>query len=129
MEVYFDGNKKVNARLNGHVIKTDQPERGGGDGSAPSPFDLFLASIGTCTGIYVKNFCDQRGIPSDKIKVVQSLNFNDSTRLIDSVKLEIRLPEDFPDKYRNAVVKAAEKCTVKRHLHDPPEVDVQTTTG
>ena len=127
MEVYFNGNKKVNAKWNGHDIQTDQPEKGGGEGSAPSPFDLFLASIGTCTGIYVKNFCDQRNIPSDNIKVIQKLNFNQSTRLIDKIDVEIQLPEDFPDKYRDAVVKAAEKCTVKRHLQDPPEIAVETT--
>lgn len=128
MEVYFDGNKKVNAKWNGHDIQTDQPVQGGGDGSAPSPFDLFLASLGTCAGIFVKNFCDQRGLSTDKIRIVQKMNFNRSTRLIDQIDLEIRLPEDFPEKYKNAVVKAANMCSVKRHLQEPPQFNVQTET-
>ena len=53
MEIFFEGNKKVSANLNGTIIRTDQPLQAGGNGSAPAPFDLFLASIGTCAGIYV----------------------------------------------------------------------------
>jgi ribosomal protein S12 methylthiotransferase accessory factor len=126
MEVYFDGNKKVNARWNGHDIPTDQPAGGGGENSAPSPFDLFLASLGTCAGIFVKNFCDQRGLSSENIRIIQKMNFNRSTRLIDQIDLEIQLPEDFPDKYRNAVINAANLCSVKRHLQDPPQFNVVT---
>jgi len=128
MQIYFDGNKKVNAKLNGNVIKTDQPVQGGGDGSAPAPFDLFLASLGTCAGIYVKGFCDQRGISTDNIKIIQKMNFNPSTRLIDKIDLEIQLPDDFPEKYKDAVIKAADQCAVKRHLQEAPEFDVYTKT-
>lgn len=128
MEIYFDGNKKVNARFNGQDIKTDQPLQGGGEGSAPAPFDLFLASIGTCAGIYVKGFCDQRGIPTDDIKIVQKMNFNPQSRLIDRIDLEIQLPEDFPEKYKEAVINAANLCAVKRHMQQPPDFDVYTQT-
>jgi ribosomal protein S12 methylthiotransferase accessory factor len=128
MEIYFDGNKKINANLNGNVIRTDQPTQGGGEGTAPAPFDLFLASIGTCAGIYVKGFCDQRGISSDNIKIIQKMNFNSSTRLIDKIELEIQLPEDFPDKYKEAVIKSANLCAVKRHMQEPPAFDVYTKT-
>lgn len=126
MEIYFDGNKKINARFNGQDIKTDQPLQGGGDGSAPAPFDLFLASIGTCAGIYVKGFCDQRGISSENIKIIQKMNFNPMTRLIDKIDLEIQVPEDFPEKYKDAVINAANLCAVKRHMQQPPEFDVYT---
>ncbi|MDY6801445.1 MAG: OsmC family protein [Bacteroidota bacterium] len=128
MEIYFDGNKKVNARFNGQDIKTDQPVQGGGEGSAPAPFDLFLASIGTCAGIYVKGFCDQRGIPTDDIKIIQKMNFNPMTRLIDKIDLEIQVPEDFPEKYKEAVINAANLCAVKRHMQQPPAFDVYTQT-
>lgn len=128
MEIYFDGNKKINARFNGQDIKTDQPVQGGGDGSAPAPFDLFLASIGTCAGIYVKGFCDQRGIPSDNIKIIQKMNFNPMSRLIDRIDLEIQVPEDFPEKYKDAVINAANLCAVKRHMQQPPAFDVYTQT-
>jgi ribosomal protein S12 methylthiotransferase accessory factor len=126
MEIFFDGNKKVNANFNGIIIKTDQPLQGGGDGTAPAPFDLFLASIGTCAGIYVKGFCDQRGISSDGIKIIQHMNFNPSTRLIDKIDLEIQVPKDFPEKYKEAVINSANLCAVKKHLQNPPQFDVYT---
>jgi ribosomal protein S12 methylthiotransferase accessory factor len=128
MEIYFDGNKKVNANWNGTTIKTDQPVQGGGDGTAPAPFDLFLASIGTCAGIYVKGFCDQRGISTDHIKIIQKMNFNPATRLIDKLDLEIQLPADFPEKYKEAVINSANLCAVKRHMQQPPEFEVYTKT-
>jgi ribosomal protein S12 methylthiotransferase accessory factor len=127
MEVYFEGKKKVNAIYNGIVIKTDQPAEAGGEGSAPAPFDLFLASIGTCAGIYVKSFCDQRGIPTDKIRIYQSLKYDVRKQLISEINLDIKLPEDFPEKYKEAVVNVANLCAVKKHLLDPPQINVQIT--
>ena len=124
MEIFFEGNKKVNASFNGHIIKTDQPVKAGGDDTASAPFDLFLASIGTCAGIYIKSFCDQRMIPSDGIKIIQSMEFNRETRLIDKIKLDIKLPEDFPEKYKDAVINVANLCTVKKHLLNPPKIEV-----
>jgi ribosomal protein S12 methylthiotransferase accessory factor len=128
MEIFFEENKKVNAKFNGNIIKTDQPTQGGGDGTAPAPFDLFLASIGTCAGIYVKGFCDQRGIDSSNIKIIQKMNFNPMTRLIDKMDLEIQLPADFPEKYKEAVINSANLCAVKRHMQEPPKFDVYTKT-
>jgi len=128
MEIYFEGNKQVNAKFNGQIIKTDQPVQGGGEGSAPTPFDLFLGSIGTCAGIYVKGFCDQRGLSSENIKIIQKLNFNPATRLIDKIDLEIQLPSDFPEKYKEAVINSANLCAVKRHMQEPPQFDVYTKT-
>ena len=128
MTINFDGNKKVNAELNGHIIKTDQSIQGGGEGSAPSPFDLFLASIGTCAGIYVKGFCEQRGISTEGIKITQHLNYDPVKKLIDKINLEINVPKDFPEKYKDAVINAANLCTVKRHLQNPPEFEVLTKT-
>jgi len=127
LEVFFEENKKVNARLNGSVIRTDQSKRRGGDESAPEPFSLFLASIGTCAGIYVKYFCEKRGIDSSKIKIIQLHNFNPETRLIDRIELEAILPDDFPEKYRSAVVNAMDLCAVKRHLKNPPQIETFTT--
>ena len=129
MEIFFDGGKKVNARLNGNIIKTDQPLEAGGEGSAPSPFDLFLASIGTCAGIYVKGFCDQRDIPTDNIKIIQSMEYNHETRLISKIGLDIKLPTDFPEKYKDAVINVANLCAVKKHLKNPPQIEVKATLG
>ncbi len=127
IEIFFEENKKVNARVHDMVVRTDQPVSAGGDGTAPAPFSLFLASIGTCAGIYVKSFCDQRGIDAGKIKIIQRHNFNPGTRLIDRIELEAVLSEDFPQKYRNAIVNAMDLCAVKQHLKKPPEIDVLTS--
>jgi putative redox protein len=127
MEIFFEGKKMVIASHHGHLIKTDQPVESGGDDSAPAPFDLFLASIGTCAGIYVKSFCDQRGIPSENIKIIQNAHFNTETRLIDKINLDIQLPHDFPVKYKDALINAANLCAVKKHLLNPPEIKVAST--
>jgi ribosomal protein S12 methylthiotransferase accessory factor len=129
MEIFFEDGKKVNAAFKGNIIKTDQPLDAGGENSAPSPFDLFLASIGTCAGIYVKGFCDQRNIPTDNIRIIQSMEFNKETRLISKIALDIQLPPDFPEKYKDAVKNAANLCAVKKHLINPPQIEVITSAG
>ncbi|MBS1515313.1 MAG: OsmC family protein [Bacteroidetes bacterium] len=127
MEIFFEGNKKVSARYTDKVIKTDQPNHSGGDDTAPSPFDLFLASIGTCAGFYVKSFCDQRNISAENIKIIQTVNFNHVTKLHDKIFLDIQLPPEFPEKYRSAVIASANLCTVKKHLAHPPEIEIKTS--
>jgi len=129
IEVYFEEGAKVNARLGKHVVKTDQKVHGGGEDSAPAPFDYFLASLATCAGIYVKVFCDNRGIDSSKIRIMQKHRNDPQTRKLKGIDLDIILPEDFPDKYREAVIKAADQCAVKRILKDPPEIDVRTLSA
>lgn len=121
IEIRFDGNKKVTALYKGFEIKTDQPVKGGGDGSAPGPFDLFLASIATCAGFYVKSFCDQRDISADGIRITQSMKHNPETRMIDQIHIDIKLPANFPEKYKQAVILAAEQCAVKKHIANAPE--------
>ena len=127
LEVYFEENLKVNAKFNGNIIKTDQPTRGGGDGTAPSPFDMFLASIGTCAGIYVKGFCSSRNIDTKDIKIIQRHTFNPTTRLIDKIELEAKLPSDFPEKYKPAILQAMDLCAVKKHLNNPPSFETIAT--
>ncbi len=126
MEITFPGGKRVDAQFNGMVIQTDQPISAGGTGTAPAPFDLFLVSIGTCAGIYVLGFCQSRGIRTEGIKIQQKMNYNPNTRMIDRIELEIFLPNDFPEKYRPAVINAAEICAVKKHLQNPPKLEITT---
>jgi len=121
IEVRFDGKKKVTALYKGFEIITDQPIKAGGDGSAPGPFDLFLASIATCAGFYVKSFCDQRGISADGICITQRMNHNPETRMIEQIHIEIKLPAGFPEKYKQAVILAAEQCAVKKHITSAPD--------
>jgi len=126
MEITFAGGQKVNASFKGHIHKTDQPISSGGENSAPSPYELFLASIGTCAGIYVKSFCDQRDLPTENIKLIQSLEMNTETKLPSKISIEIRLPEDFPEKYREALINVAELCAVKRTIANPPVFEIRT---
>ena len=127
MEITFDGGKVITAHLNSHIIKTDQPVKNGGGDTAPAPFELFLASIGTCAGIYVKSFCDQREIPSENIRIIQTVEFDNQTRLPGTIKLDIQLPTDFPEKYKAAVINAAELCLVKKTINNPPKFEVVTS--
>ena len=129
MEITFPGGARVDASFGGLTVKTDQPVQGGGTGSAPSPFATFLASIGTCAGIYVLGFCQQRGLPTDGLKLLQRMEPNPVTGMIGKVMLDIQLPPGFPEKYRAAVVKSAEQCAVKKHLEHPPAFEVTTSNS
>ncbi|HOO66951.1 MAG: OsmC family protein [Bacteroidales bacterium] len=129
MEVTLDGGKVITAHINGKSIKTDQSARNGGGGSAPEPFELFLASIGTCAGIYVKSFCDQRNIPTEGIRIIQSMEFDTEKRVPSLFKLDIQLPADFPEKYRAAVINAAELCLVKKTINASPVFEVITSVS
>ncbi len=127
MKVTFPGGKKVNAELNGRIIPTDQPVEGGGDGSAPSPYDYFIASLGTCAGIYVLSFCQERNIATEGLSLTQQLEFETNAagrKSLTRVTVDIVLPPGFPEKYRNAIVKAAGLCSVKKALMAPPEFDI-----
>ncbi len=129
MEVFFPGNKRVHARYRGFLIETDQPVASGGDASAPAPFDLFMASIGTCAGIYVLSFLEQRGLSTQGAGVNLSSERDPETKLVSKITLELKLPPEFPDKYRDAVIRAAEQCAVKRHLDHPPAFETYVTVG
>jgi putative redox protein len=100
---------------------------GGGENSAPPPFELFLAALGTCAGFYVLSFCQQRGIDPAAIAIRQSMEHDSRTHLISMVNIEIILPVFFPEKYRAAVVQAAQLCTVKKHLENPPKFNLFAT--
>lgn len=127
MEIYFPGNKKVYAQYKGFVIETDQPTDAGGENSAPSPFDLFMVSIGTCAGIYVLRFLTQRNLSTEGAGIVLRHERDPETKMVSKVSLEIKLPEDFPEKYHDAVIRAAEQCAVKRHIDNPPTFETYVT--
>jgi ribosomal protein S12 methylthiotransferase accessory factor len=129
IEIKLDGGKVVTAHINGKTIRTDQSVRNGGGGTAPEPFELFLASIGTCAGIYVKSFCDQRDIPAEGIRIIQSVEYSPEKRIPSVIKLDIQLPAGFPEKYKAAVINAAELCLVKKTINNPPEFQVVTSVG
>lgn len=125
LRVSFPGGKQVLATLGDHPIRTDQPQAHGGEGSAPAPFDLFLASVGTCTGYYVLSFFQSRGLSTEGLEITQSWSRDPESRRITAIELELRVPPEFPMKYHAALKRAADLCSVKRLLADPPAM---TTT-
>jgi ribosomal protein S12 methylthiotransferase accessory factor len=126
MTITFPGGARVDAQLGTFAIRTDQPADSGGNGSAPTPFSLFLASIGTCAGIYVLGFCKQRGLPAEGIQIVQRTLPDAGTGMIGRIELDIQVPPTFPERYHDALVRAASQCAVKQHLERPPVFDVRT---
>lgn len=126
MIIDFPGGARVDAHFGNFTIPTDQPFMGGGDDSAPTPFAVFLASIGTCAGIYVLGFCKQRGLSTEGIRIVQRVHNNPLTGMVDTVDLEIQVPPTFPEKYYSSLVRSAELCKVKKHLENPPKFNVFT---
>lgn len=125
--VSFPGNLRVDARVGAHVVHTDQPVAAGGDGSAPTPFALFLASLATCAGIYVLGFLRQRGMDAGAAGLRMTTEEDPQRGMVSKVVFEVQVPPDFPEKYEAAVVRAVEQCAVKRHLDSPPAFETRVS--
>jgi putative redox protein len=123
MIIDFAGGSRVDAHFGKFTVATDQPP----DASAPSPFEYFLASIGTCAGIYVLGFCKQRNISTQGIQIIERVHHRQDDGMVENIELEIRVPPEFPEKYRDSLIRAADLCAVKKHLEKPPRFDVTTT--
>ncbi len=126
MLIDFPGGDRVDAHFGPYTVMTDQPSPNGEPGVAPSPFDLFIASIGTCAGIYVLGFCKQRNLPTAGIRIIERTHRSRLTGMVENVDIEIQVPPGFPEKYLPAMVRSAELCAVKKHIETPPEFTVVT---
>ena len=122
MIIDFPGGQKVDSHFGQFTIETDQPP----SSSAPTPFDVFLSSIGTCAGIYVLGFCRQRNLPTEGIRIIQHNHPNKMTGMMDKIDLEIQVPPTFPPQYHEALVRSAELCKVKKTLEHPPVFQITT---
>jgi len=129
MIVTLPGGKRVDTQIGQHVIRTDQPVAGGGEDSAPSPFDLFLASIGTCAGIFVAGFCQKRGLPTEGIKILQRNHLDADGVALARVELEVVVPPGFPEKYLEALVRVADQCKVKKTIQAQPTFAVRAVVA
>lgn len=127
MLIDFPGGARVDAHFSNLTLATDQPVMGGGRGEYPTPFATFLASLGTCAGIYVLGFCQQRGLPTEGITILERVSTHPATGLASEVELEIRVPASFPEKYHEALVRSADQCKVKKQMENPPVFNVHTT--
>lgn len=126
MIIDFPGGARVDAHFGPYTVQTDQPPSGGGEGSAPTPFAIFLSSMGTCAGIYVLGFCRQRGLPTEGIRIIQRAHRSPESGMVEKVDLEIQVPPTFPSKYYDSLIRSAELCAVKKHLEHPPSFSVYT---
>jgi ribosomal protein S12 methylthiotransferase accessory factor len=129
IKVTFPGGLRVDAEYKGHIVKTDQPVHQGGGGTASSPFDLFLVSIAACAGFYALAFCKERDIPTEKAGVVMRMEKDPVSKLIGKISIEIQLPAEFPEKYKRAVVKAVDTCTVKLNIIKAPAFEIEVKTS
>lgn len=120
IDISLPGGARADAAVGGFLVRTDQPPALGGEDAAPSPYTLFLASLGTCAGFFVARFCTTRGIPVEGIRLVQHVASDPTTHLAGEVRFEIHVPSSFPEKYRAALVKVVDQCSVKRTMQAPP---------
>lgn len=121
IRVNFPGGKRVDAHYDGRTVHTDQSIKNGGEGSAPEPFDLFFVSMATCVGIYVLEFCAARNLNTVGLAVDLVSGFDPEEKRFPAVGIDITLPADFPEKYRKAIGRTANLCTVKKHILTPPK--------
>ena len=127
IEVNFPGGKKVDGRIENMIIKTDQPIKDGGEGTAPEPFQLFLMSIATCAGIYALDFCQTREIETKDMALTMNCEIDSSGRVCQKLSIDLRVPAGFPEKYKKAILRTMDLCSVKKHIINPPEFEIKTS--
>jgi len=123
-KVAFPGGKKVDVELDGHLIRTDQ-RKPHGEGTAPEPLSLFVASIAACAGAYAQGFCQARGISMEGMELVMKSEWDPGEHRYTRMDIELKVPEEFPEKYHRAIIRAMNMCTVKRCILAPPEFSVR----
>ena len=128
MMVNFPGGERVEAHFGSFTVLTDQPKSKDDPGSAPSPFSLFLASLATCAGFYVLEYCTKHNLPTEGMRVVQRSQRNPATGMVENIDIEIQTPPGFPEKYLPSLIRSAELCAVKKHIEKPPAFKVFTQT-
>lgn len=124
IRVSFPGGVQVTARTESFEIRTDQPVEDGGDGTAPSPYDLFLSSVATCAGFYALRFCQQRQLDTLGLTIELDSRRHPETRRLEAITMKLTLPEGFPKKYHQAILRSVDQCSVKKALIDPPEISI-----
>lgn len=124
IEVSFPGNVRVEAKVGEFVVATDQPEKSGGDGSAPSPFALFGCSIATCAGYFAVKFCRSRKIDTSGMKLTLNYDWDKEQKRYPKMTIALKLPDQFPEKYHDAIIRAMDQCVVKKHILEAPEFEI-----
>ena len=125
IKVNFLENLRLEAKFDDFTVIADQPIRYKGDGSAPGPFDYFLASSALCAAYFVRVYCLARDIPSDDIRVSQNNIVDPENRHKQTFKIQVELPESISDKDRQGILRSIERCTVKKAVQEGPEFIIE----
>jgi ribosomal protein S12 methylthiotransferase accessory factor len=126
MEIHFPGGRKVNSVYKGFTIRTDQSKEDGGDSTAPTPSDLFFASLGACMGLYALDFGNKRKIDPEQLKLTVELQTHEKTHMVEKIIFNIDLGPEFPQKYTSALIRAMKLCYLKQHFDQPPQFEFVT---
>ncbi|QIB51787.1 OsmC domain/YcaO domain-containing protein [Pseudomonas sp. OIL-1] len=125
IKVNFLDNLRLEAKFDDFTVVADQPIRYKGDGSAPGPFDYFLASSALCAAYFVKLYCNTRNIPTDNIRLSQNNIVDPENRYNQIFKIQIELPADMSDKDRQGILRSIDRCTVKKVVQTGPEFVIE----
>ncbi|MGA4608650.1 OsmC domain/YcaO domain-containing protein [Pseudoalteromonas maricaloris] len=125
IKVNYLDNLRIDAKFDDFSVIADQPIRYKGDGSAPSPFDYFLASSALCAAYFVKVYCNARDIPTDGIRVAQNNIVDPENRYNQIFKIQVELPESISEKDRQGILRSIDRCTVKKVIQTGPEFQVE----
>jgi ribosomal protein S12 methylthiotransferase accessory factor len=125
IKVNFLDNLRLEAKFDDFTVVADQPIRYKGDGSAPGPFDYFLASSALCAAYFVKLYCDTRNIPTDNIRLSQNNIVDPENRYNQIFKIQVELPADISDKDRQGILRSIDRCTVKKVVQAGPEFVIE----
>ena len=125
IKVNFLDNLRLEAKFDDFTVIADQPIRYKGDGSAPGPFDYFLASSALCAAYFVKLYCDTRNIPTEHIRLSQNNIVDPENRYNQIFKIQVELPADISDKDRQGILRSIDRCTVKKVVQAGPEFVIE----
>ena len=123
------GQMRMDIEVGGFVVKTDLPEDKGGEGTAPNPFQILLVSIAACSSLYALGFFQKRGLSTEGLEMEQHHEFDEAGARLTKVLTTVKLPAQFPEKYRDALLRSVEKCKVRQTILDPPEFEVTTSSA
>jgi uncharacterized OsmC-like protein len=124
MLIEYAGGMKLIARHRGLEMITDQVKEQGGENSALTPTEAFVAALGTCVGVYVLNFAKRHHIPVEGMKIEVDYTYGEKPRRIASVQIRVKMPQPVSEQYRVALQRAAEQCLVHNSLRQPPAVTI-----
>ncbi|PAV26159.1 OsmC domain/YcaO domain-containing protein [Tamilnaduibacter salinus] len=129
ISVNFLDNLRLEAKFNDFTVVTDQPIRYKGDGSAPGPFDYFLASSALCAAHFVRLYCNARNIPTENIRLSQDNIVDPENRYNQIFRIQVELPDDLSEKDRKGILRSAERCTVKKVVQTQPQFEIEAVSN